>query len=263
MAGCCIFAARSKLRPITARIIGAIGFGLLTAIYLFPIIVTESRGDVIQSIQPPALMSILVNSAKAKNYHNPETMISVVISLLNYVGWGCVALMLYLSPALAAASTPASTATGCPVLKCRRCGGPSVVGTFRCSSCGRSLRPVVLDLCTLIGPFVLAWMVLDALRRIVLETGQTHTSVESVATIIVVNVAGILVLLGLRYGRYWAWVAAHIVWLINMCILMSIAIFNEVPFMYVRVGAYAILTLILAQYVHRPYVRTFCSVRAK
>jgi hypothetical protein len=95
-----------------------------------------------------------------------------------------------------------------PIVKCPKCGEGNNLGVERCIKCNTCLRPVFLGIITLLGTIFLAIGSLGFVAKI----GQNPFNLVN----LIISMAGIIVLISLRYGQYWAWIAIHVIWIITI-----------------------------------------------
>ncbi len=137
------------------------------------------------------------------------------------------------------------------IVKCPKCGEANKPGVFRCTKCNASLRPTLLAVVTLLGPIILVLLAIASLGQI----GQNPAAILA----FLINTAGIAILIGLRYGRYWAWVAIHVVWVINILssAIQALAINPEMLF---HTAVQTLIIVLFFFYFHSKRVKAFCSV---
>jgi len=142
-------------------------------------------------------------------------------------------------------------AVGQFVVKCPKCGESHNPGVFRCTKCSTSLRPTFLGVVTLLGPILLVLLAIASLAQV----AQNPAALVAFC----INVAGIFVLIGLRGGKYWAWTAIQVIWVINIAFsaIQAIAIH---PAMLVGTAVQALIIVLLWIYIHSEKVKAFCSV---
>lgn len=105
-----------------------------------------------------------------------------------------------------------------PGPRCPRCGRQNPRGTLRCEACRSPLRPLALAVVTLLGVSCLsAGAVLILVPRLVLPSSSpghdvTRESIIGAVGFLLIS-AQVWVLVALRYGRRWAWVASQAIWL--------------------------------------------------
>lgn len=146
-------------------------------------------------------------------------------------------------------------ASGSPfVVRCRKCSEQHRPGVFRCRKCNTSLRPIFLGIVTAVGPVLLVLISLLMLPQL----DRNPLAIVSIA----LNVVGIVVLLQLRSGRYWAWWAVQILWAINLGVALLLGIFVD-PSALARGCIQAVVIAALFFYMRTDAVRAFCSVGRK
>ncbi len=145
----------------------------------------------------------------------------------------------------------ASSAPATGIVKCPKCGARNNPGVVRCAKCNTSLRPTLLAVVTLLGPIVLL------LQSLALLAGFERNPIAPVSLLI--NAAGIVILISLRFGRYWAWVALQVIWAINIAVTVIVA-FAVNPAFLVVAGAQTLIIVLLWIYIHSERVKSFCSV---
>jgi len=156
---------------------------------------------------------------------------------------------------------------------CRRCGSEHAPGAVSCADCGSVLRPPLLDVLTLLwlfGSGVWALVQLGVLACV----GPGWFPYHLAASLgLPLTLASISILVGLRCGRYWAWILTQVVLAFNLavhggfvCILFcfeptrvgadAVAIVGGIPFL-----THLILVFLILVYLHRHHVKAFCSAR--
>jgi hypothetical protein len=138
------------------------------------------------------------------------------------------------------------------VVRCRKCGKPHEPGVFRCFWCDTSLRPIWLGIVTVAGPILLV------IQSIFISGGFDAPRGLALALLLLMQAVQFAVLIGLRFGRNWAWIAIQIVWLVNLtCLIVAtVRVHGSGGF----VTFYAAVVVVHWIYIHRPGVRAFCSV---
>jgi hypothetical protein len=137
------------------------------------------------------------------------------------------------------------------VVKCPKCGEGHSPGILRCNKCNTCLRPTFLAVITLIGPILLVLLTIASLAQV---------SENALALLAFgINVAGIFILLGLRDGKYWAWTAIQVIWVINIAFsaIQAVAINSA---MLIGTAFQALIIVLLWAYIHSERVKAFCSV---
>ena len=136
-------------------------------------------------------------------------------------------------------------------VRCPKCAEGHPPGVFRCSRCSASLRPVFLGIVTIVGPLLLAIQILGLLAQI---------ENNPVAVLgVLINCVGIAVLIGLRFGRYWAWVTIQILWVINIAFTVFVALGTH-PALLVVALVQALIIAALWAYIHTDRVKAFCAI---
>ncbi len=137
------------------------------------------------------------------------------------------------------------------IVKCPKCAQGEDPGVIRCVECNTSLRPTLLAVVTLVGPIVLVLLAIASL-------GQIEQSPVALIAFLM-NLAGIVVLLGLRYGRYWAWIGIQVIWVINIAfsVILGLAIH---PVLLMKAGVQTLIIILFWMYIRSDRVRAFCSV---
>ncbi len=138
-------------------------------------------------------------------------------------------------------------------VKCRKCDTAYNLGIFRCSECNISLRPIFLNIATIVGPILasISIVVYFVQREKLLHLIGIGDFVFGLLS----SIASIIVLVGLRHGRYWAWVAIHVIWAIDILFLIINGQTN-MKGMAIQLS----IILFLFMYVHSYKVQEFCSI---
>jgi hypothetical protein len=146
-------------------------------------------------------------------------------------------------------------------LTCRHCGRLVPRVSVRCAECRRRLRPVFLGFFTLVGPIAL-FLLTPKLTEWFKEPYLYLLSLWWYA-------AGALILMGLRYGHFWAWVGIQIVWGVTVVLAAvsavgllayksEVALVSGAPILI-----QVLVVIYLWTYIYRPRVRDFCSYGAR
>jgi predicted RNA-binding Zn-ribbon protein involved in translation (DUF1610 family) len=144
------------------------------------------------------------------------------------------------------------------VVKCPKCGERHNPGILRCAKCNTCLRPTFLGVITLIGPIFLILLALMSLFQITKNPFEVVVfSINLVSFSI--NVVGIFTLLGLRAGKYWAWIAIQVIWVINIIFSTTLAILIN-PILFVNTAVQGLIIFTLWLYMDSKKVKAFCSV---
>ena len=160
-------------------------------------------------------------------------------------------------------STPAKTVSSSRriTVTCPKCGTQNPPGVSRCAKCHQCIRPFVLSvwtlLCMILAPAALIWTCFVALGVMLGEWTVWSLDVPVRATI------ALVLIIGLRYGRYWAWFSIQIFWMI--CFTLNAIVFvwrvvSETPQQYHILGFlnWAVIVSIW-WYIRTERVKTFCS----
>jgi hypothetical protein len=136
------------------------------------------------------------------------------------------------------------------VVRCRKCAKAHEPGVWRCFKCNTSLRPIWLGIMTVAGPISIVLLSLPLID----EFRHHRPALLS----LLLNVAAFVVLIALRFGRYWAWFAIQALWAVNVVVLIATPFRAKIP-----AGLFLLFAAVLVAnwiYIHRPAVRAFCSV---
>ena len=250
--------------PVFLKVFDAATAVLSVACGAAVVISLRSRPAIVYSCVGAALMCIGVSSRLLA----PNTIIThneveqYLCNMLFAFGWGDPGLVCFLAAILSAWRR--DEAVGSPneararSLTCRHCGRLVSRASVRCAECRRRLRPVFLGFFTLAGP-----VVLFLLTPKLLEQYRDTYSVYMLS--IGWYAAGALILMGLRYGHFWAWVGIQIVWGIAVVLAAVSAVGlraykGEVALAFlVPILIQVLVTIYLWTYIYRPRVRDFCS----
>ena len=137
------------------------------------------------------------------------------------------------------------------VVKCPECGQGHRPGIYRCTKCKKSLRPTFLGVATLLGPMILIPLAFACLT----QAAQNPAALVAFC----INVAGIIVLINLRAGMYWAWTAIQVIWGIDIAFSAIQAIATH-PARLVGTAVQALIIALLWIYLYSEEVKAFCSV---
>jgi hypothetical protein len=139
-------------------------------------------------------------------------------------------------------------------LVCRPCGRDYPPGAWRCPKCRRSLRPRLLN------ALIWAGLGLAPARVAAMPAlGMTSSVDWALAGLIL---AGVPMLVGLRYGRYWAWAGVQVLWTLGLVLSFGRAAEQSLadPRLMAEAAVQAGLVGVLWFYVTRPQVAGFCSI---
>jgi hypothetical protein len=142
---------------------------------------------------------------------------------------------------------------------CPKCGIDVAAGTARCPQCHIVLYPILFGIITTLA------IVMNALMAVGSLLVATQAPVALVFALAAVGMIAILA--AARKGRYWAWLAIQILWVLGLVfsLVSALAVLPKeaetviVPFMLVQ----AIIVGLLIFYFNTPRVRTFCSLGAR
>jgi hypothetical protein len=142
-------------------------------------------------------------------------------------------------------------ATGQFMVKCPKCSEGHNPGILRCTKCNTCLRPTALAVLTLLGLVFLPLLAIVSLAQV------AEHPIALVAFCI--SVVGIFTLFGLRAGKYWAWIAIQVIWVINIAFsaIQAVAIH---PALLVGTAVQGLIIIVLWIYINGERVRAFCSV---
>lgn len=137
------------------------------------------------------------------------------------------------------------------IVLCPKCKTSNNPGVIRCTNCKTCLRPTFLAVVTFLCPIALVLLAIASLAQIE----------QNPAALLVffINVAGIVILIGLRYGRYWAWVGIQVLWGINIAFSAIEALVIH-PALLIRTAVQTLIIILLWMYIHSERVRAFCYV---
>ena len=138
------------------------------------------------------------------------------------------------------------------VVKCPKCREGHKPGVFHCTKCNTCLRPKLLGVITITGPILLTILGIASLTHVAQRPAEALVA-------FFINVAGILVLIALRTGKYWAWIAMHVLWVISIAFHAIQAIAID-PGMFVSLVIRLIVIVLFWIYFHNEKVKAFCSV---
>lgn len=143
----------------------------------------------------------------------------------------------------------------------------------RCANCGASLRPLLLSILTILW---CTWSVCSVLLAAAMATklhlwhfGPGNTLVfdaeEDVPFFLVIffALAIVPIPLGVRLGRYWAWITIQGAFLVSigLMLLWGVDHFGGRPIgVAVRVGIYLLTMALLWWYIRSDRVEAYCSV---
>ena len=143
------------------------------------------------------------------------------------------------------------------VLKCRKCGSTNPGGRVRCWKCKTVLRPTPLAVITTFGLLGLFFSVILSLVRI----GEHPLHIVQV----VLGMACMAVFWGLRSGMYWAWIAAQVLWALNIAsaVVLGLLLVAKYPgdssVIVVFASVIIVIQVLLWLYLYTRRVRAFCS----
>jgi hypothetical protein len=75
--------------------------------------------------------------------------------------------------------------------------------------------------------------------------------------------AGLVVLICLFIGQYWAWIGIQVLWIIGIVMFLLHGFRYDVRLMLIQAPIYVILVLLLWLYLHSANVKAFCGVPLK
>ncbi len=137
------------------------------------------------------------------------------------------------------------------VVKCPKCGEGHDPRILRCTKCRTCLRPTFLGVITLLGLVFLPLLAIASLAQV-----AEH---PFALVAFCINVVGIFTLLALRAGKYWAWVAIQVIWVVNIA-LSAIQAIAVHPALLVGTAVQGLIIIVLWIYINGERVRAFCSV---
>jgi len=137
------------------------------------------------------------------------------------------------------------------IVKCPKCSKYNYPGLIRCKNCNSSLRPTFLGAVTLLGPIILTIGAIISLAQ--------FANIPIVIFNFLFSLVGIVILISLRYGRYSAWIALQIVWVIPIPFLLILALTIN-PLLIFVAGGQAMVITPLWLYIRSKRVKAFCSV---
>ena len=147
-------------------------------------------------------------------------------------------------------------------IKCSKCAQDNDPGVIRCLQCNSSLRPTTLAIFTLFGFIALAVYAYFSLK------GLEESPLALILYLI--NISGILFLVGLGYGHYWAWIGIQVMGIINIVVYVILYYYialkpakfpdlkDEVSLIYTVV--HVLIIAFFWIYIYRRKIRDFCSV---
>jgi sulfatase modifying factor 1 len=149
------------------------------------------------------------------------------------------------------AEDQAAIAVGELPVECPKCGEGHNPGTLWCAKCSTCLRPIFLGVMTLIGPIFLTLLAIVSL----VQVAERPIGLAAFC----IDVVGIIMLLGLRAGRYWAWIGIQVLWgiVIGTSAIEAVVI-N--PVLLTRAAVRALIIVLLWTYIQTDRVIVFCSV---
>jgi len=230
----CLIAVSLKFRRRTSAILGGLGFGAL----FLTTLVMRVAPDFLFAIGHLETVFLWRACADLGAY----TFIFLAVVFLQTGG--------------ASSITAGRQELPLPTLKCPKCGEGSPAGATRCTSCKASLLPLPLA--------VLTTLALLSIPTIGFGAGMGVREEPRLALVVAWAVAGMVIVFGLRYGRFWAWIAIQVLWALDIAMTVSGAIVLEidarrVPLVIAAVLGVAIIHILFWVYLYTPRVRQYCS----